>query len=143
MSGLQHAQSFCDLIVYQKSRQLSREILKLTKSFPKEEMYSLTDQIRRSSRSIGANIAEAWAKRRYEKHFISKLTDSDGEQMETQHWIETALDCEYIDQQARTQLIGNCLEIGRMLGGMMEKSEMFCGEPSREVREESAEYFTN
>jgi four helix bundle protein len=65
MSGLQHAQSFRDLIVYQKSRQLSREIFKLTKSFPKEEMYSLTDQIRRSSRSIGANIAEAWAKRRY------------------------------------------------------------------------------
>jgi four helix bundle protein len=79
MSGLAHAQSFRDLIVYQKSRQLSREILKLTKTFPKEEMLSLTDQIRRSSRSVGANIAEAWAKRRYEKHFISKLTDSDGE----------------------------------------------------------------
>ena len=86
MSGLQHAQGFRDLIVYQKSRQLQREILKFTKSFPREEMFSLTDQIRRSSRSIGANITEAWAKRRYEKHFISKLTDSDGEQMETQHW---------------------------------------------------------
>ena len=96
MSGLKHAESFRDLIVYQKSRQLQREILKLTKSFPREEMFSLTDQIRRSSRSIGANIAEAWAKRRYEKHFISKLTDSDGEQMETQHWIETALESEYI-----------------------------------------------
>ncbi len=143
MSGMNHAQSFRDLIVYQKSRQLQREIFKLTKSFPKDEMFSLTDQIRRSSRSIGANLAEAWAKRRYEKHFISKLTDSDGEQMEIQHWIETALDCEYIDQKARTQLIGNCLEIGRMLGGMMEKSEMFCGESSHAVREESAEYFTN
>jgi len=143
MSGLQHAQSFRDLIVYQKSRQLSREIFKLTKTFPKEELFSLTDQIRRSSRSIGANIAEAWAKRRYEKHFISKLTDSDGEQMETQHWIETALDCEYIDQKVQKQLIDNCLEIGRMLGGMMEKSEMFCGSPSHTVREESAEYFTN
>jgi four helix bundle protein len=79
MSGLQHARSFRDLVVYQKSRQLQHEILKLTKSFPKEEMFSLTDQIRRSSRSVGANITEAWAKRRYEKHFISKLTDSDGE----------------------------------------------------------------
>ena len=141
MSGLTHAQSFRDLVVYQKCRQLSREILKLTKSFPREEMYSLTDQIRRSSRSIGANIAEAWAKRRYEKHFISKLTDSDGEQMETQHWIETALDCEYIDGKVSSQLIQKCLEIGRMLGGMIEKSEMFCGELPRTVREKSAEYF--
>ena len=142
MSGLTHAQSFRDLIVYQKSRQLSREILKLTKTFPNEEKFSLTDQIRRSSRSIGANIAEAWAKRRYEKHFVSKLTDSDGEQMETQHWIETAVDCGYIDQNTSAQLIQNCLEIGRMLGGMMEKSEMFCGEPPRTIREEAAEYFT-
>jgi four helix bundle protein len=80
MSGLKHAGSFRDLIVYQKSRQLQRELFRITKSFPKEEMYSLTDQIRRSSRSVGANISEAWAKRRYEKHFISKLTDADGEQ---------------------------------------------------------------
>lgn len=140
MSGLTHAKSFRDLIVYQKSRQLSRDILRLTKSFPKGEMFSLTDQIRRSSRSIGANIAEAWAKRRYEKHFISKLTDSDGEQMETQHWVETALDCEYIDSKTSSQLIQNCLEIGRMLGGMMDKSEMFCGTPTHTLREETAEY---
>ncbi|MEO8354674.1 MAG: four helix bundle protein [Chloroflexota bacterium] len=143
MSGLTHAKSFRDLIVYQKSRQLSRDILKLTKSFPKEEMYSLTDQIRRSSRSIGANIAEAWAKRRYEKHFISKLTDSDGEQMETQHWVETALDCEYIDSKTSSQLIQNCLEIGRMLGGMMDKAEMFCGAPTQTLREEAVEYLTS
>jgi len=100
----------------------------------------LSDQIRRSSRSIGANLAEAWAKRRYEKHFISKLTDSDGEQLETQHWIETALDCGYIDQSKSSELIGKCLEIGRMLDGMMEKSELFCGEPSRSIRDEAAEY---
>jgi four helix bundle protein len=142
MSGLKHAQSFRDLIVYQKSRELQREIFKLTRSFPKEEIYSLTDQVRRSSRSIGANITEAWAKRRYEKHFISKLTDSDGEQMETQHWIETALDCGYIDQKTSTQLIEKCFEIGRMLNGMMTKAEMFCGEPSRTLREDSAIYFT-
>jgi four helix bundle protein len=143
MSGLPHAQSFRDLIVYQKSRQLQREIHKITKSFPREEMFSLTDQIRRSSRSIGANISESWAKRRYEKHFISKLTDADGEQMETQHWIETALDCEYIDQKTSTQLIEKCLEVGRMLGGMMDKAEMFCGEPPRTLREDSAIYFAD
>jgi four helix bundle protein len=142
MSGLQHARSFRDLLVYQKSRQLQREIFKTTKSFSREEMFSLTDQIRRSSRSIGSNISEAWAKRRYEKHFISKLTDADGEHMETQHWIETALDCEYIDQKTSSQLIEKCLEIGRMLGGMMDKAEMFCGNPPHTIREESAEYFT-
>lgn len=141
MSGLKHAESFRDLIVYQKSRQLQREILKLTKSFPREEMFSLTDQIRRSSRSIGANITEAWAKRRYEKHFVSKLTDSDGEQMETQHWIETAWEGEYIDQKTSTQLVDKCLEVGRMLGGMMDKAEMFCGEPPRTLREAAAIYF--
>jgi len=133
MSGLQHAKSFRDLMVYQKSRQLQREILNLTKSFPKEEMFSLTDQIRRSSRSIGANITEAWAKRRYEKHFISKLTDSDGEQMETQHWIETALESAYIDPKTSTSLIEKCLEVGRMLNGMMDKADMFCGEPPRSI----------
>ena len=143
MSGLQHAKSFRDLIVYQKSRQLQREIFKMTKSFPREEMFSLTDQIRRSSRSIGSNISEAWAKRRYEKHFISKLTDADGEQMETQHWVETAVDCEYIDLKTGAQLVEKCLEIGRMLGGMMEKAEMFCGEPPRTLREDTTVYFTH
>jgi len=142
MSGLKHAQSFRDLIVYQKSRELQSEIFKLTRSFPKEETYSLTDQIRRSSRSIGANITEAWAKRRYEKHFISKLTDSDGEQMETQHWVETALECDYLDQRTSARLVEKCMEIGRMLNGMMAKAEMFCGEPTRTLRENSAVYFT-
>ena len=89
MPKLEYANSFRDLIVYRKSRELSLEIFKLTKRFPKEETYSLTDQVRRSSRSIGAQIAEAWAKRQYPKHFLSKLTDSDGDQQETQHWIET------------------------------------------------------
>ncbi|MFN8425374.1 MAG: four helix bundle protein [Anaerolineales bacterium] len=142
MSGLKHAESFRDLIVYQKGRQLQREISALTKSFPRDEKFSLTDQIRRSSRGIGANLAESWAKRRYEKHFISKLTDSDGEQMETQHWVETALEEGYIDQKISAQLIQKCLEIGRMLNGMMDKADMFCGEPPRGVREEAAVYFT-
>lgn len=88
---MEYVGSYKELEVYKVSRQLSREIFSITKGFPRDEMFSLTDQIRRSSRSIGAQIAEAWAKRRYEKHFVSKLTDADGEQQETQHWIETAL----------------------------------------------------
>ena len=79
MAKLEYAVSFRDLLVYRKARELSPAIFKLSKRFPKEETYSLTDQVRRSSRSIGAQISEAWAKRRYEKHFLSKLTDSDGE----------------------------------------------------------------
>ena len=142
MSELKHAGSFRDLIVYQKSRKLAKEIMEIAQSFPKDEKFSLIDQVRRSSRSIGANIAESWAKRRYEKHFISKLTDSDGEQMETQHWIGIALDCGYIDEKTNNQLVEKCLEIGRMLNGMMDKADMFCGEPPRTMREESAVYFT-
>lgn len=142
MSGLRHAESFRDLIVYQKCRALAKEIKELSQSFPRDEKFSLTDQVRRSSRAIGANIAESWAKRRYEKHFISKLTDSDGEQMETQHWIGIALDCDYIDQKINDQLLAKCLEVGRMLNGMMDKADMFCGEPPHSVREESAVYFT-
>ena len=93
-----YAKSFGELDVYKLSGDLAKDIFQISKSFPKEETYSLTDQIRRSSRSIGAQISEAWAKRRYEKHFISKLTDADGEQQETQHWMETASDCNYIDK---------------------------------------------
>ena len=76
---MEYVETYKDLEVYRASRQLAKEIFSITKSFPRDEMYSLTDQIRRSSRSVGAQIAEAWAKRKYEKHFISKLTDADGE----------------------------------------------------------------
>jgi four helix bundle protein len=141
MAKLEYAASFRDLLVYQKARELSRTIFKLTKRFPKEEAYSLTDQIRRSSRSTGAQIAEAWAKRRYEKHFVSKLTDSDGEQQETQHWIETAFDCEYFSQEEETVLLKKCAEIGRLLGGMMAKAEQFCHPSPYKIQEEQADYF--
>lgn len=141
MAKLEYATSFRDLLVYQKSKELAREIFRVTKRFPKEETYSLTDQIRRSSRSIGAQIAEAWAKRRYEKHFVSKLTDSDGEQQETQHWIETALDCEYISQEQAKVLLEQCNEIGRLLGGMIAKAERFCNPSPYHTREEQAKYF--
>jgi four helix bundle protein len=126
MTDLEHAKSFRDLVVYKKARAVAKEIFELTKTFPKEEMYSLTDQVRRSSRSIGAQIAEAWAKRRYEKHFVSKLTDADGEQLETQHWLDTAEDCEYLspDEAARTN--EKLAEIGKMLNSMIKGAHRFC-----------------
>src|SRR5215216_434778 len=105
MSGSAYEKSFRELVVYQKSRLLSREIYMHTKFFPKDEMHFLTGPIRRSSRLIGANIAEAWANRRDETRFMNCLTDADGEQMGTQHWVEVAADCGYMDQDASTQLV--------------------------------------
>ena len=143
MSELPYANSYTELIVYQKARQLARDIFELSKTFPKEEAFSLTDQIRRSSRSIGAQIAEAWAKRRYEKHFISKLTDADGEQQETLHWIDVALDCGYINQTQATELRTQTSEIGRILGSMIKKADLFCKPQSQVLREIQVDYFIN
>jgi four helix bundle protein len=98
-------------------------------------MYSLTDQIRRSSRSVGAQIAEAWGKRKYEKHFVSKLTDADAEQLETQHWIETATDCLYLTIESSGNLLARYFSIGRMLNSMIKKSESFC------ANEDDLEYY--
>ncbi|MGH2643410.1 MAG: four helix bundle protein [Chitinophagaceae bacterium] len=123
---MEFAKSFRDLEVYKLARQLSKEIFELSKGFPKGEMFSLTDQIRRSSRSVGGQIAEAWGKRKYEKHFISKLTDADGEQMETQHWIETSMDCIYISDEKAKHLIERYNLVERMLNSMMNKSASFC-----------------
>lgn len=122
-----YVNSFRDLEVYKLARQLSSEIFAMSIEFPKEETYSLTDQIRRSSRSVGAQIAEAWAKRRYEKHFISKLTDADGEQQETQHWLETALDCKYLTDEKARDLVKQYQSLGKMIGAMINKSSSFCG----------------
>ena len=121
-----HVNSFKDLEVYKLARQLSLEIFEETKKFPKEEKYSLTDQIRRSSRSVGAQIAEAWAKRRYIKHFVSKLTDADGEQQETQHWIETAFDCYYLTNEKNKDWLNRYSSIGKMLNSMINKADSFC-----------------
>src|SRR5436190_13097067 len=118
MAELQYAESFRDLIVYQKSREVSRTIFRLSMRFPKEETYSLTDQVRRCSRSIGAQIAEAWGKRAYEKHFVSKLTDATSEMFETQHWIITAVDAGYLERNDGEVIFRLCLEIGRMLFAM-------------------------
>jgi four helix bundle protein len=138
-----YARSFKDLHVYQKAREASRTVFRLSKTFPKEEMYSLTDQVRRAVRSVGAQIAEAWGKRRYERHFVSKLTDADAEQMETQHWVGEALDCGYMPPADAAQLNSGLEEIGRMLGSMIEKADSFCNSDTGQVREVSAEHFTD
>jgi len=137
-----YARSFKDLHVYQKAREVSRTVFHVSKAFPKEEMYALTDQMRRSARSVGAQIAEAWGKRRYEKHFVSKLTDADAEQMETQHWVSEALDCRYISPTDAAPLTNGLEEVGRMLNAMIEKAESFCGSETGQVREPPAEYLT-
>lgn len=123
---MNYVEHFYDLEVYKLARQLSREIFEISKTFPKEETYSLTDQIRRASRSVGGQIAEAWGKRKYERHFVSKLTDADGEQLETHHWICTGLDCSYITQEVADGLLNQYAYLGRMLKSMMDKSPSFC-----------------
>jgi four helix bundle protein len=143
MPELAYVNSYRDLIVYKKTRQMAKDIFFATLKFPEDEKFSLTSQVRRSSRSIGAQIAEAWAKRRYEKHFLSKLTDADGEQLETQHWIDTAVDCGYLDKAQAVKLLEQCLEIGRMLGSMIDKAPEFCFSSSHAIREIEAEYYEN
>ena len=138
-----YAASFRDLIVYQKAKSVAREVFVISQRFPRDETYALTDQVRRSSRSVGAQIAEAWGKRRYEKHFVSKLTDADGEQYETQHWVDTALDCGYVTHEEADRLNDGLAQIGRMLNGMMEKSASFCGDTPLVVKEDALDYFTS
>jgi four helix bundle protein len=124
---MDYVRSFRDLEVYKLSREVSSEIQLITKEFPTGEKFSLTDQMRRSSRSVGAQIAEAWGKRRYQNHFISKLTDADSEQLETQHWLEVAwADCSYINSDVYFRLTEKCEIIGKMIHSMIEKSSLFC-----------------
>ncbi len=108
-----------DLKVYKKAYNLAMEIFQISKNWPPEERYSLTDQIRRSSRSVCANLREAWAKRRYEAHFISKLTDADGENSETDTWLDFAKDCRYLEEKDHERMLAECIQIGAMLGSMM------------------------
>ena len=114
-----------ELTVYKKGYELAMRIFVLSKSFPVEEKYALTSQIRRSSRSICLNLREAWAKRRYEAHFISKLTDCDGENAETDSSLDFALDCGYISAADHQHLTSLCVEIGKMLGSMILEPESF------------------
>jgi four helix bundle protein len=115
-----YARRFQDLRFYKECRVLAKEVFVATKkSFPSDEKFSLTDQIRRASRSIGGQLDEAWAKRRYPAHFVSKLTDADGEQQETQHWLTIAFDCGYFSADETRRLGALCLEVGAMPGEMM------------------------
>lgn len=111
-----------ELLVYQKSVELGMTIFNLSKDFPKSKNYSLTDQMRRSSRSVSANITEAWRKRRYEKSFIAKLSDADGEAAETQTWLEYAFHCGYIDENKHNELLGQYEILIAMIIRMMNNS---------------------
>jgi four helix bundle protein len=118
--------SFKELIVYQKAHKLAMEIFWLSNRFPKEETYSLTDQIRRSSRSVSSCIAESWAKRKYTKHFVSKLTDSLAEEYETEDWLDYSRDCVYITELEHGKLISEYDEVRKMLISMIINPEKWC-----------------
>ncbi|THH39376.1 four helix bundle protein [Neolewinella litorea] len=116
---------FKEWAAYRKARSLSTSILHHSAAFPREERYSLTDQIRRSSRSVCANLGEAYAKRCYPKHFHAKLTDSAGENFETQVWLDFALDCGYINQATHQRLTADAEEVGKLLSFMQRNPEKF------------------
>ena len=125
--------SFRELTVYQKAFEQAMRIFEITKRFPREEQYSLTDQMRRASRSVCTNIGEAWRKRRYVAHFVSKLTDADAAATETMIWLDFSLSCGYLDAKVHTDLSNAYDEIGKMLGSMISTPEKFCF-PDRKVR---------
>ena len=118
--------SFRDLIVYQKAYKLAMEIFEISKNFPKEEKYSLTDQIRRSSRSVTSNIAEAWARKRYVKAFVNKLIDSLGEEFETEVWLDYSKDCKYITDSIHSDMMNRYDEVRKMLISMINNPEKWC-----------------
>lgn len=120
-----------DLIVYKKAFEAAMQIFEISKSFPKEETYSLTDQIRRSSRSVPANLAEAWRKRRYVAAFISKLNDAEGEAAETQTWLECAVRCNYADRQIAKGLFLEYEEIISMLVAMANNPNKWVIQPAK------------
>jgi four helix bundle protein len=130
-----------ELRVYRLAFKCAMEIFELSKAWPAEERYSLTSQIRKASRSVCANIAEAWRKRRYPAHFVSKLSDADAESAETQTWLVFARDCGYLDADACQRLHGDYDHICGSLVKMMNRPEPWCG-PSV-VREGVAEYITD
>ena len=114
-----------ELIVYQKAYELAMRVFEATKRFPREEQFALTSQIRRSSRSVCMNLREAWAKRRYAAHFVSKLTDCDGENSETDTSLDFAKDCDLITSNEHLELTNLCDEVGRMLGTMFRNPDPF------------------
>jgi four helix bundle protein len=125
MATYQQLKGHRDLKVYQLAYKPAMDIFHASKAFPKEEKYSLTDQIRRSSRSVAANIAEGFRKRQYPKMFTSKLADADGEAAEAQVWLDFARDCEYMTPKIQAKLTKGYEEVGKMLGTMMSMPEKF------------------
>ena len=123
--------SFKELRAYQEAVRLQEMVFEESKLWPKEELYALTSQIRRSSRAIGAAMAEAWAKRRYPAHFLSKMTDADAELQESQHWIDTAYASGYLSGESKESFILLSQEVGKLIGGMMAKHESFCRSSSQ------------
>ena len=119
------ARSAKELTVYKKAYALAMKVFEVSKRFPTEEKYSLTSQIRRSSRSVCLNLREAWAKRRYEAHFLSKLTDCDGENSETDSSLDFARDCGYVSTEVHNDLVNLNLEVGKMLGAMIRNPMPF------------------
>ncbi|MCO5052616.1 MAG: four helix bundle protein [Verrucomicrobiae bacterium] len=119
-------QSFRDLKVYQAARIEARKVFETTRVFPVEEKYSLTDQIRRSSRAVSAMIAEGWARRRYQAAFVNKINEALGEAMETQAWLDHALDCAYLNPDKYRELDAAWQSIGAMLHKMMGRADTFC-----------------
>ena len=117
--------TFRDLKVYQKAFKLAMDIFELTKSYPDEEKFGLTIQIRKSSRSVCSSIGEAYRKRKYPAHFVSKLTDADMENSETQVWLDFSLSCKYIDKIKYKNLVERSEEIGKMLNHMIENPEKY------------------
>ena len=116
---------FKELLAYQKAFHLAMEIFEISKTFPKEETYSLSDQIRRSSRSVSANLAEAYRKRRYINHFISKLTDCDAENSETNVWLDFAFACNYLSQENYNSLTQKSNEVGKLINFMINNPTKF------------------
>lgn len=128
-SRVRNVQTFEDLDVYKAAFEFQQRLFVISKKFPRDEAFSLTDQIRRSSRSIGSNIAEAWAKRRYPAAFVNKLSDSDGELQETIHWLNSALACEYLNADVHQACRETARVIGAMLGKMIASHESWCQPP--------------
>ena len=122
-------QSVKELMVYRKAYELAMKIFEVSKRFPQEERYALTGQIRRSSRSVCMNLREAWAKRRYAAHFISKLTDCDGENAETDTSLDFAFDSAYVTQTEHKALVAMNREVGKMLGSMIKDPDKFLLRP--------------
>ena len=123
--------SFRDLDVYGLGREQAKTIFLISKAFPKEEKFSLTDQIRRSSRAVNAMIAEAWARRMYRAAFINKIDEAMGEAMETQAWLDHAVDCDYLNRQQHRELDDAWQKIGAMLNRMIERADDFCRSANR------------